>query len=128
MSERRNEHRCAVNWPMRAGHPSVGCAFGTTLNIAGSSAAFALAEKYALDDRVEVEIAAGPKTLIRCTARILRAEPLSDTHFRYAARLEQFAGLDRQILASLVRGIEEARPHQPFSRIMVARSNRAAIV
>lgn len=125
MRERRSEPRCAATWPMRAAHGTAGCVFGMTIDVGATSASFALAEQYEVGDCIEVEIAVTSQTLLRCTARIIRAEAFSDDHIRYAARLEDFADNDRQILAVLVRVLDESRSDPRFSRVIVARAGRS---
>lgn len=74
MPERRSDPRYPVKWPVRAGHRAEGCLHGHVLNFSGAGLLFTAPGQYDVNELVEMEITVNPLFLIRCAARIVRAE------------------------------------------------------
>src|SRR5438132_7243479 len=102
MKDRRRHPRQCVQWPLRVGHRTDGCLYGTVADVGAGGILFLTSGRLAIGELVEAEIAVNPLFTIRCAVQIVRAHEVEDGEWVYGAEFVRLAARNIETVLAML--------------------------
>jgi hypothetical protein len=93
----------------------MGHVHGHVVNVSGTGFLFVCSERFEVEELVEMEITINPLFVIRCAARIVRAEPIGDGEWAFGAVFHSLTGQDMSILSETLVAIQSGQADDALS-------------